>query len=135
MRTRWPILALLCVLASLPVPGIASASTAAEAETRVPAFDLADQACVGIERSLTLDPHLGCAPTYDDLASDSLLAARGAKGALRFPGTNPAKAPKGFEWRGKPGSTPGSAEGNWYNPKTGESLRPDLDPAPFSWTP
>ncbi|MFQ5472815.1 MAG: hypothetical protein ACE5FA_08025, partial [Dehalococcoidia bacterium] len=64
-----------------------------------------------------------------DSASGSLLAPRGG---LKFPGKNPAKAPKGFEWRGKPGSKPGSKEGNWYNPKTGESLRPDLDhPGPI----
>ena len=48
-------------------------------------------------------------------------------GKFKFPGNNPAKAPKGFEWKGKPGSTPGSKDGNWYNPKTGESLRPDLN--------
>lgn len=36
------------------------------------------------------------------------------------------KVPKGFEWKGKLGSTPGSKDGNWYNPKTGESLRPAL---------
>ena len=53
-------------------------------------------------------------------------AAKGV-GKVKFPGTNPTKAPKGFEWRGKPGSTPGSKGGNWYNPKTGESLRPDLN--------
>jgi RHS repeat-associated protein len=46
---------------------------------------------------------------------------------FRYPGKNPSKAPKGFEWRGKPGSKPGSKDGNWYNPKTGETLRPDLD--------
>ena len=51
----------------------------------------------------------------------------GAAKGVKFPGTNPAKAPKGFEWKGKPGSTPGSKDGNWYNPKTGESLRPDLN--------
>ena len=37
------------------------------------------------------------------------------------------KPPEGFEWRGKPGSKPGSKEGNYHNPKTGESIRPDLD--------
>ena len=79
MRSHWPILAILCVLASLLVPGIASASTAAGAATRVWAFDLAGKADVGIERSLTLDLRLGCAPTYDELASDSLLAARGGR--------------------------------------------------------
>lgn len=48
-------------------------------------------------------------------------------GKVKIPGTNPAKAPKGFEWRGKPGSTPGSKGGNWYSPKTAESLRPHLN--------
>ena len=35
---------------------------------------------------------------------------------------------KGFEWRGK--GKPGSKTGNWYNPVTGESLRPDLEHEP-----
>ena len=48
-------------------------------------------------------------------------------GKFKFPGYNPAKAPKGFEWKGKPGSAPGSKDGNWFNPKTRESLRPDLN--------
>ncbi len=49
-----------------------------------------------------------------------------------FPGTDPTKPPQGFEWRGQPGSTPGSKNGNYYNPSTGESLRPDLlHPAPI----
>ena len=44
-----------------------------------------------------------------------------------FPGWDPTKAPPGYEWKGKPGSTPGSKDGNWHNPGTGESLRPELD--------
>ena len=54
----------------------------------------------------------------------------------RFPGFNATKAPEGFVWKGKPGSTPGSKEGNFFNPKTGESLRPDLnhgDPIGAHW--
>ncbi len=44
-----------------------------------------------------------------------------------FPGNDPAKPPgPGWVWQGKPGSQPGGKEGNWYNPNTGESLRPDL---------
>ena len=31
----------------------------------------------------------------------------------------------GYEWRGAPGSAPGSAEGSWYNPETGVSVHPD----------
>jgi RHS repeat-associated protein len=38
------------------------------------------------------------------------------------------KAPgEGWEWRGRPGSQPGDKEGNWYNPGTKESLRPDME--------
>jgi RHS repeat-associated protein len=49
-----------------------------------------------------------------------------------WPGNNPSVAPPGTEWRGKPGSTPGSSEGNYYNPKTGESFHPDLShPGPI----
>lgn len=48
---------------------------------------------------------------------------------LQFPGKDPIKAPAGFEWRGKAGAVKGSKDGNYYNPKTGESLRPDLDHA------
>jgi hypothetical protein len=70
---------LLCALASLLVPGIASASTASGAETRVGVFDLPEQAFVGGSASLTLELRPGCEPTYDDHASDSLLAARGGR--------------------------------------------------------
>lgn len=82
MGSRWPILTLLCALASLLVPGIASASTAAGAEAHVWAFDLHDQDRAGVGRPLTLELRPGCEPTYDRLASDSLLAARGEE-ALR----------------------------------------------------
>lgn len=58
---------------------------------------------------------------------DKVQNAAKTTGKFKFPGNNPAKAPKGFEWKGQPGSKPGSKDGNWYNPKTGESLRPDLN--------
>jgi len=77
MRSRWPIVALLCVLASLLVPGIASASTVASAENRVRAFDLADQVRIEVEASLTLELAQGCELAQYDSASDSLLAAKG----------------------------------------------------------
>jgi hypothetical protein len=44
----------------------------------------------------------------------------------KYPGDDPTKAPPGTEWRGQPGSTPGSKEGAYYNPKTRESFHPDL---------
>ena len=53
--------------------------------------------------------------------------ATGGRGGSRFPGHDPTRAPKGFVWRGRPASIPGSKEGAYYNPRTRESLRPDLD--------
>lgn len=48
-----------------------------------------------------------------------------------FPGWNGKQPPgKGFEWRGR--GEPGSKEGGWYNPKTKETMHPDLDhPEPY----
>lgn len=43
-----------------------------------------------------------------------------------YPGSDPTKAPPGFQWRGKPGSFPGSKDGSYYRPGTGEVLRPDV---------
>ena len=43
----------------------------------------------------------------------------------KWPGDDPKKAPDGFEWRGN--GAPGSSQGNWYNPSTGEILHPDLN--------
>ena len=44
-----------------------------------------------------------------------------------YPGDDPTKTPDGYEWRGKPGSQPGGKDGSYYDPGTGEVLRPDLD--------
>ena len=56
----------------------------------------------------------------------------GAANFPAYPGSDPTKPPTGYQWRGKPGSAPGSTEGSWYNPGTGEVLRPDLDhPLPY----
>jgi RHS repeat-associated protein len=59
----------------------------------------------------------------------------------KFPGNDPAVPPgPDFQWKGRPGSTPGDKEGNWFNPHTGESLRPDLQHGPpigphWDWRP
>lgn len=46
-----------------------------------------------------------------------------------FPGNDPAKSPgDGWEWRGK--GEPSTGKGSWYNPKTGETLHPDLNHQP-----
>lgn len=51
------------------------------------------------------------------------------------PPANPADPPgPGWEWRGS--GPPGSSQGSWYNPSTGESLHPDLghaDPIGPHW--
>lgn len=78
IRSRWPIVVIRCLALSLLVPGILSASTDAGTETRVWALDFAEQVHVGGSAAPTLELHRGCEPTYDQFASDSFLAARGA---------------------------------------------------------
>lgn len=82
MQVRWRLLVLACVLASLLVPALASASTGFYAETRVGGLDLGNTHSVRVIGSLTLGTHQGYAAAYDDLASGSLLAARGAGGLV-----------------------------------------------------
>lgn len=57
------------------------------------------------------------------------------KTEIKYPGNDPSKSPgPDWEWRGK--GDPGSGQGSWYNPKTGESLHPDLshpDPIGPHW--
>ncbi len=57
--------------------------------------------------------------------------------SVPYPGGDPRVPPgPGFEWRGRPGSVPGDGRGSWYNPKTKESLYPDLNhkpPMPPHW--
>ncbi|MEW6744303.1 MAG: hypothetical protein AB1486_16235 [Planctomycetota bacterium] len=107
MRSHWPFLAILCLLASLLVPGTASASTAAGAETRVGASDFTDGVGVGVERPVALELHRGCAGTYDDLASDSLLAARGGETAARGASTAFGRSVQSLK------ETLGSGKGPW----------------------
>jgi len=83
IRNRCLLLAILFALASLLVPGIASAGTTVGAETRVGASDLAEQVHVGVERSASPELPPGCGRASDDLASDSLLVPRGT--AARTP--------------------------------------------------
>lgn len=45
----------------------------------------------------------------------------------KYSGDDLSKTSEGYEWHGKPGSQPGDGNGNYYNPKTGEYLRPDLN--------
>ena len=77
MRSRWPILALLCVLASLLAPSTASANSSPGAENRVWDFSTQEQVCVGGASALTLELRPGCELAYDDCTSGSPLAAKG----------------------------------------------------------
>jgi len=92
MVLRRNLLAPICFLASLLVVGIAfarlsvpllaSAHPATSVEARLGAFELGVQARVGVEVSRAIDLPRGCKPTYDELASDSPLAAKGGLGSL-----------------------------------------------------
>ena len=82
MRNRCPILALLCVLASLLAGGIASANSSSGAENRVWDFLLQEQTCARGASALTLDLHPGCDLADYDSASGSPLAAKGGLGSL-----------------------------------------------------
>jgi hypothetical protein len=43
---------------------------------------------------------------------------------------DPSKSPgEGWEWHGRPDSTPGDGKGGWFKPDTGESLYPHFDGA------
>jgi hypothetical protein len=54
-----------------------------------------------------------------------------SKPKIPYPGSDPTVKPgPDYEWKGKPGSKPGDPDGNWHNPKTGESLRPDVKHPP-----
>ena len=44
---------------------------------------------------------------------------------VTYPGDDPEKAPEGTTWKGK--GKQGGKQGNYHNPKTGESFHPDLD--------
>jgi len=93
--SRGASLAILLVLASLLVPGIASAHSATGAENRVWAFDLAEQVHVAGQHALTLELHQGYDLVEYDSASGSLLAARGGlpiKGFRGSKGANPFHA-------------------------------------------
>jgi RHS repeat-associated protein len=61
--------------------------------------------------------------------SDAKVSKPGVQKApeVKYPGNDPTKAPaRGWEWRGS-NPVPGSREGSWYDPKTGNSLHPDLN--------
>ncbi len=79
MQARRRFLVLACVLASLLGTAFASASTGLYAETRVGGLELENPYSVRAIGSLTLGTYQGYRPAYDDLASGSPLAARGAR--------------------------------------------------------
>lgn len=70
------LFALISVLASPLVSGIASASTTTDLETRVRGLEFPAQVRAGLEAAPSLGLHRGYEPMYDDLAPDSPLAAK-----------------------------------------------------------
>ncbi len=134
MRSRWPILALLCVLASLLVPGTASAHSVAGAENRVWAFNLAEQVHVAGAATLTLELHQGCELAEYGCASASLLAAKGGGKGITTPGKffGGKTAKDAGEALGKKFGPPRSSRpgaDTFYNPKSGRSYNVYTDPA------
>ncbi|HBG42117.1 MAG TPA: endonuclease [Porphyromonadaceae bacterium] len=88
----------------------------------------------GLGTSMAVGGAIGVASTIGVSYANGInpLTGKSLNNSNNYPGNNPSKAPKGYEWRGKPNSTPGMEDGNWYNPKTGETLRPDLNhPTPI----
>jgi len=69
--------AILSIIASRLVTELTSAGTAANADTRIRASDLADAIGVGIQTPLTLNLYQGSESARYDVASGSLLATRG----------------------------------------------------------
>lgn len=110
--------------------------TAAKGPQVVEKFADVFELSTSVRMSLPGGGHIDDTINIADDVSDLILAggisvAAGQGGRIYstipdFPGNNPLQAPKGFTWRGKQGSAPGSKDGNYYNPKTDESLRPDL---------
>lgn len=92
---RWRLLVLACVLASLLVPVLDSASTIPNAETRVRGLDLVNHHSTTAIGSLTLGTHQGYALGYDDFASGSLLAARAATSFRSFSSLKRVLGPAG----------------------------------------
>ena len=69
-------------------------------------------------------------PPGDKCNSGKIPQAGGGGGSVslpKWPGNDGKVAPPETVWRGRPGSEPGSADGNYYNPRTQESYRPDLN--------
>ncbi len=133
MRNRWPILALLCVLASLLAGGIASAHSSTGAENRVWDSSVQGQTRAGGAAALTLDLHPGCELAEYDSASDSPLAAKGGGlGANPFKGKTPAQIDKMLRDKGyvPKGPDPLNGKGTYLNPKTGRSFHIDANHPP-----
>jgi hypothetical protein len=82
VQARWRLLVLACVLAGLLVPALASASTGTYAETRVRGLDLGNPYSIRADRPVTLGTDQGYGLAYDELAPESLLAARGGRAVI-----------------------------------------------------
>lgn len=64
---------LACLVLAVPI----ATKVGSFAETRVVGFELGNPYSRGVTRTVTLGTHQGYGPGYDELASGSLVAARG----------------------------------------------------------
>ena len=64
---------------------------------------------------------------YNEDASDAESGQCPTPDNPSWPGDDPKIAPPGTKWIGAPGSIPGDGKGNYHNPDTDESYRPDLE--------
>jgi hypothetical protein len=85
----------------------------------------------GLSHTTASGPHISFTNRrYKDIPYDSPRVVKKGNGTPPYNGqalgTDPAASPgKEFKWDGN--GKPGSRQGSWYNPVTGESLHPDLD--------
>jgi hypothetical protein len=90
---------------------------------------------LGKENVFWASPAVGFSHLQSMLGRDRAMLAAGAI-IMAWPGDDPKQGPQGTEWRGREGSQPGDGGGNYYNPDTGESYRPDFnhpDPVGPHW--
>ncbi len=125
MRTCCAFAEILSIIASLLVAEFDYASTVVGSGTRVATFEISDQSRIGAERSPNADICSG------ELASGSLLAPRGGRGAPDFVVT-----PKGEAIpvpSGATGPTPTRAPGVQYTGGSGGHGLDSRVPVSASW--
>jgi len=86
------------------------------------------QALRGPAQVLSIVPRPGRHTVYNLEVHGEHVYRVGNSGVLVH--NNPCKANPRWEWKGKPGSTPGSRSGSWVDSQTGDTLRSDMHHGP-----